>query len=283
MTDSVATAGGLSLEKLRRFFRNPKGLLILIFSGLTAIAAVGFGATLIAPGLLAAVTAGMLVDVPILRLRKGKWIFPDGALLTGLIVAMILSPQAPWHVAAFASALGVASKYVLRLHTANIFNPAALALFAAYFVFHSGQSWWGALPDLPEVTLEPVALAALIATGLFVAGRVRRVPAAIAFLGTYYLLFTSAAFIGDPGKVAAIFRSSDLHAALFCAFFMVTDPPTSPAREREQVLFGIITGAVGFAAFELVGAVYFLFTGLLAANAWEAWRRQRARALRHSH
>lgn len=263
--------------RLRRFFRSPKGLLILVLSALTVGAAVANGVATIAPGVIGAVVTAMLLDAPLLRRRKRKWVMPDGALLTGLIVAMVLSAQAPWYVGAFASALGVAAKYFLRSRTANIFNPAALALLAAYVVFHSGQSWWGALPDLTPALLEPVTLAVLLATGLLVADRVSRGPAALSFLGGYYLLFTANAFLGDPAHVAAIFRSSDLHAALFFAFFMVTDPPTSPPGPRNQIIFGAIVAGVSYAVFFFVGAVYYLLVGLLVANAWEAWRRVQAK------
>ena len=267
---------------MRRFFRNPKGLLILVLGGLTSIAALGNGPALVAPGLIAAVAIGMLIDAPILRLRKGRWIFPDGALLTGLIVAMILTPQAPWQVAAFASAVGVMGKYFLRGRTANVYNPAALGLLATYLAFHSGQSWWGALPDLPVPTLEPAALGVLIITGLVIADRVHRLPATLAFLGGYYLLFTAMAFLGEPGNVAAIYRASDLHAAIFFAFFMVTDPPTSPSRDRDQIIFGLLVAIFSYTVFELNGAVYYLLAGLLGANTWEAWRRQRVHAVRHA-
>ena len=268
--------------RAQRFFRNPKGLLILVLGAFIVVAMAINGPRLLAPGLLAAALAAMLVDAPLLRLRKKKWVFPDGALLTGLIVAMILSPQAPWRVAAFASAVAVTSKYLLRAGPANIFNPAALGLFAAFFIFHSGQSWWGALPDWPRPLAGQAVLLLLIATGGLVADRVKRVPAALAFLGVHYLLFTLTAFVGDPGRVAAIFRSSDLHAALFCAFFMITDPPTSPAKPRDQIIFGAIAAAVSFGVSQLVGAVIFLLAGLLVANLWEAWRRSRVRAARHA-
>ena len=36
-----------------------------------------------------------------------------------------------------------------------------------------------------------------------------------------------AAFAGDPAHVEELYRAPDLHAALYFAFFMVTDPPTS--------------------------------------------------------
>jgi hypothetical protein len=60
----------------------------------------------------------------------------------------------------------------------------------------------------------------------------------------------------------------------------VTDPPTSPPKPRDQLVFGAIVAVAAYAAFELIGAAYFLLAGLLVANVWEAWRRARARAER---
>jgi Na+-translocating ferredoxin:NAD+ oxidoreductase RnfD subunit len=253
-----------------RFLRTPKGLLILVMVLLTVAAAIGTGVALVAPVISAAVIAAMITDLPILRARDGAWAFPDGALLTGLFVALILTPHEPWWVAALTSAAAVASKYVFRVRRANVFNPAALALVGSYFVFNTGQSWWGALPELPSV-----AILLLIATGAFITQRVNKIPVVIAFLGAYYLLFTATAFAGDPRQVSALYRAPDVHMALFFAFFMVTDPPTSPPKHREQWIYGVIVAVVAYAIFETTGAVYFLLGGLLVANLWEAARRWR--------
>ena len=102
------------VEPLRRFFRTPKGLLIAVLALLAGIAAYGSGLVLVVPGLAGAVAVAMAIDAPILRYRDGKWSFPSGALLTGMIVAMVLSPHEPWHVAAITAAVGVLSKYVVR-------------------------------------------------------------------------------------------------------------------------------------------------------------------------
>jgi Na+-translocating ferredoxin:NAD+ oxidoreductase RnfD subunit len=260
---------------LSRFFRTPKGLALIVLALLTVVAAAGEGFILVAPGIAGAVIPAMLIDAIVLRRIKARWVFPSGALLTGLIVAMILSPREPWHVAAITAIVGVLSKYVVRVRTANVFNPAALALVATFYVFNTAQSWWGALPEI-----SPLALAVLLATGAFIAYKVNKVPAVLAFLGAYYLFATITAFAGDPRRVAELYRAPDLHAALYFAFFMVTDPPTSPPKHRDQLVFGVIVAAASYAAFELIGAAYFLLAGLLVANAWEGWRRARARAHR---
>ena len=260
---------------LSRFFRTPKGQLIVVLAILTVIASLGQGIARVAPGLIAATVASAIVDAPILRLREKEWVFPDGAMLTGWIVALILSPHQPWYVAAVTAVIGVVSKYVARAGNANVFNPAALGLVATFYVFDTGQSWWGALPEIA-----PLALAVLFAAGLYITQRVNKLPAMLAFLGSYYLLFTLTAFIGDPRRVAQLYRAPDLHAALFFAFFMVTDPPTSPPKQRDQLVFGAIVGAASYAFFETIGAAYFLLAGLLVGNAWEAGRRWRARRTR---
>ena len=261
-------------DTLRRFFRTPKGLLTLILPVLVCAATFGTDATLIVSRVSVAAIVAMAIDAPILCWREPRWEFPSGALLTGFLVAMVLTPHEPMLAVAVTSAVGVLSKYIFRTRSANVFNPAALALVATFYVFDTGQSWWGALPELPLL-----ALALLAAAGIFITDRVNKMPVVIAFLGVYFLLCTIIAFVGNPAGVAELYRAPNLHAALFFAFFMVTDPPTSPPKHRDQIVYGAIVAVVSVAVFEFVGAAYFLLAGLLVANVWEAWRRVRA----HTH
>jgi Na+-translocating ferredoxin:NAD+ oxidoreductase RnfD subunit len=253
---------------LRRFFRTPKGLLLIVLTILVVMAAPKEGIRLVAPGLASAVIVAVLIDVLALRWVLKAWEFPSGAILTGLLVAMVLTPHEPWYVAACTSAVAVASKHVARTRSANVFNPAALALVATFYVFHTGQNWWGALPEI-----SPFALLVLFATGAFIVDRVNKIPLVLVFLGAYFLLFTLTAFLGNPGKVAEIFRTPDLHAVLFFAFFILTDPPTSPVKYSDQAVCGLIVAVVSYAIFEGVGAAYYLLAGVLVGNIWEAWHR----------
>lgn len=252
----------------RRFFRTPKGLLAIILLILVAMAAPSEGIKLVAPGLVSAVLVAGLIDLLALRKIRKAWEFPSGAVLTGLIVAMILTPHEPGYVPACTSAVAIASKYMFRIRSTNVFNPAGLALVATFYVFHTGQSWWGALPEI-----SPLALVVLIATGAFIADRVNKVPLVLIFLGSYFALFTVTAFCGNSGKVAEIFRTPDLHAVLYFAFFILTDPPTSPVKYPDQLVCGVIVAVVSFAIFEWVGAAYYLLAGVLVGNVWEAWQR----------
>ncbi|HLG96829.1 MAG TPA: RnfABCDGE type electron transport complex subunit D [Bryobacteraceae bacterium] len=255
-------------RRAKNFFKTPKGLLTIILSLLIAIAAPHEGLGVVAPGLLSAIVAAGLFDLVVLRARKKIWEFPSGAVLTAMIVSMVLRAQEPWYVIALTSVAAVLSKYIFRSRSANLFNPAALAIVASFYVFHTGQNWWGALPEVA-----PLIQLVLIAAGFFMADRVNKLPMVLAFLGSYYLLFTATAFLGDPAKVAEIFRTPDLQASLFFAFIILTDPPTSPTKYPDQLWCGVITALVAYAVFEWVGAVYYLLAGVLVANVWEAWRR----------
>jgi Na+-translocating ferredoxin:NAD+ oxidoreductase RnfD subunit len=273
VSSAVADAAAGGPTGIARFFRTPKGLLTMVLVVLAGVAAPSQGLGVVWPGLVAASLAAMLVDAPILRFRTGEWEFPSGALLTGLIVAMVLSPHEPWYIAAVTAAIAVVSKYVLRTRSANVFNPAALALVITFYMFDAGHSWWGALPDV-----SPYALILLFATGIFITDRVNKMPLVLAFLGTYYLLFTITAFVSEPGRFVEIYRAPDLQAVLFFAFFMLTDPPTAPPKYRDQIICGVIVAAIGYAVFEWVGAAYYLLAGVLVGNVWEAWRRTAASA-----
>ncbi len=258
---------------MRRFFATPKGLLTMVLVTLVSLAAPHEGLAAVARGLVGATLVAGLIDGVILRLKRGRWIFPSGAILTALFVTMVLSAQTPWYVVCLTSALAIVSKYIVRTRAGNVFNPAALSILALFPVFHAGQSWWGALP---EVALPLQVL--LVVTGVFIADRVNRMPLVLAFLGSYYLLFTVAAFVGDPAWVSEVFRTPDREAVLFFAFFILTDPPTSPVRYGDQLLFAVLVAVVSFAVFEWLGAVYYLLAGVLVANVWEAWRRVNRRS-----
>jgi len=263
------------MRKAKQFFKTPKGLLIVILTILTVIAAPGEGVRTVAMGMGAAALAAGLVDLFILRARKNVWEFPSGAVLTAMIVTMVLRAQEPWYVPAATSVVAVLSKYLFRTRTANVFNPAALAIVVMFYVFHMGQSWWGALPEVTPTWLQ----GALLLGGVFITDRVNKMPLVLSFLAVHFVLFTATAFLGDPQRVSEIFRSPDAQMALYFAFIILTDPPTSPAKYPDQLVMGAIVAVVSYAVFEWLGVVYFLLAGELVGNVWEAWRRATRRSV----
>jgi Na+-translocating ferredoxin:NAD+ oxidoreductase RnfD subunit len=255
-------------RKIQSFFKTPKGLVILILLILFAVATPAQDTRAAIIGLVSSSIAAGLTDVLILRLRKKCWEFPSGAVITAMIVTMVLRAQEPWYVTTITSVIGVLSKYVVRSRSANVFNPAAVAIVASYFLFHTAQNWWGALTDVA-----PLAKLLLLASGAFIVDRVNKTPLVLTFLATYFVLFTATAYVANPLRVAQIFRTPDVEAVLYFAFFILTDPPTSPAKYRDQLVCGVIVAIASYGLFEWVGVVYYLLAGVLAGNLWEAWRR----------
>jgi Na+-translocating ferredoxin:NAD+ oxidoreductase RnfD subunit len=244
-----------------RFVRTPKAQLLLIFTILFAIAAPFAGGAGLSTNLAAASVPACLIDGIWMSVNSRRWRFPTSALLSAMIVFFILSTRESWLIVAWTSSFAVISKRVLRTEREHIFNPAALALVWAPVAFGSGESWWGALGDAAWAWI-PV----LLVTGLFLADRLNKLPLVLTFLAVYFGFFTIAS-VSNPRAVAEMFREPFLQAALFLAFFMLTDPPTSPNRYRDQVWFGLLAAiSAGVAQLAGAGQVY-LLVGVLVSNA----------------
>jgi Na+-translocating ferredoxin:NAD+ oxidoreductase RnfD subunit len=264
---TVASLPVQAPPSLARFARSPKGLLLGIFAviGLLAVTSTP-GET--AMNLALAVVTAAAVDLAVMAVRRKAWVFPDGAILTGLIVAFVLRPQEPAAVLALSIVVGLASKHLLRTRWSNVLNPAAVSLVFAGLVLNSGQSWWGALPGLGAT-----GALAVLALGVFITDRINKLPMVLVFLGAYFALFTVAGIFGDAATVTEVFRTPDIQAVLFFAVFMLDDPPTSPVRYEDQVVYGLIVATVAYFVYMSVGVVYYLPLALLAGNAWESGRR----------
>jgi enediyne biosynthesis protein E5 len=177
-------------------------------------------------------------------------------------MSTVLSPSSPSRPSLFGG-----SRRALRTRRGHLFNPAALALLIAIPLYGTGQSWWGALPDLSGL-----GLLVLLGIGAILVERLNRWPLVLSFSGAYFGLFTLLALV-NPLRVAEMFRAPFVHSALFLAFFMLTDPPTSPGREREQLAIGVLVALASCVA-QLVGAGQaYLLVGLLAGNLALAARR----------
>jgi Na+-translocating ferredoxin:NAD+ oxidoreductase RnfD subunit len=247
-------------DQLKRFLRTPKGWLFVAFAALAAAAGSQAGWTAVGPHLVWAALGAAVVDLLAGRAAGYGWRWPSSALLSGLIVAFVLGLETPALVTAAVGALASASKYVFFNRRGHVFNPAGLALLLAIPLFATGQSWWGATADLPAAwTL------LLLLVGVAIVDKVNKYPMALAFLASLYAVFTAVA-LRDPAATAELFRAPFVQSALFLAFFMLTDPPTSPGRVADQLWMGAMAGVVAAGA-QLAGlGQAYLLVGLIAVN-----------------
>ena len=271
------STGPRHLPAWKRFLKTPKGY---ILSALVPLSLFAGGFRQGPVGLLhvlVAVATALGVDAGVAMLLRRRLGFSTGGAITGLIVGDVLSGLTPLYLVSVTVAVALASKHLLKRGRKPIFNPAAAGLLMAILGFGSAQSWWAGLSLLPVWGL-PV----LILAGLFVAIRVKKYPQVLAFLGTYFLLVLIMALfhLGLASNTpAAALRVPFVNSALFLAFFMLTDPPTSPASMRGQIQFGVLVAFSSVVLFAALGGLSYMLIGLLTGNAWSAgaawWSRAR--------
>lgn len=160
------------------------------------------------------------------------------ALITGLSLCLLLRANDLWPFV-FAALLGTGSKFALRRGDRHVFNPANFGLVA--LIALSGAAWtstgeWGSAPWFS-------ALIALL--GLIVCWRALRLDAAILYLGVFALLVTGRAlYLGDPLEIPMLRLT---HGALILfAFFMISDPKTTPEDPRERAVFIALAALIAY-------------------------------------
>jgi len=163
---------------------------------------------------------------------------PLSPLITSLSLTLLLRTDEV-ALAAAAAALAIGSKFLIRFHGKHVFNPANMALVT--LMLASDQAWvssgqWG------SAAIGAFALACL---GFLVLTRARRAETTIAFLLIYAsLLFGRAVWLGDP--LAIPMHQIQNGALLIFAFFMISDPKTTPNSAAGRVLFAAVVAIIAF-------------------------------------
>lgn len=160
---------------------------------------------------------------------------PKSALVSGLSLCLLLRTDEPL-LAVVAAVVAVGSKFVLRVRGKHVFNPTNLGLMAV--VIASDRVWassgqWGATAYFGLL---------MACLGGLVAHRALRSDVSWAFLAAYAaFLFGRAHGLGDP--LAIPLRQLQNGALLLFAFFMISDPKTTPDARPARVAFGILVAA----------------------------------------
>ncbi|MCH9694739.1 MAG: RnfABCDGE type electron transport complex subunit D [Gammaproteobacteria bacterium] len=161
---------------------------------------------------------------------------PLSPLITSLSLTLLLRTD-DVRLAILAACIAIGSKFVLRVRNKHIFNPANFALVSMMLL--SDHAWvssgqWG------SAAIGAFALACL---GFIVLTRAKRAETTLAFLGCYAaLVFGRALWLGDPLGIPL--HQLQNGALLIFAFFMISDPRTTPNTAAGRILFAALVTAV---------------------------------------
>ncbi|PLS03771.1 RnfABCDGE type electron transport complex subunit D [Neobacillus cucumis] len=250
----------------KKWLKTPKGYVTIAMAAYLVIASIGAKTMMGLVNSSIAIIVSIAVDriYCIMANRKSS---KDATVITALIISLVLSVTTPWFFVAGTAIIAILSKHLLVYKKKPIFNPAAFGLLFSVIIFHTGQSWWGAFGDLPWWMI-----IFLLIGGYLITDRVNKYPQVFSFLGTFFvLLFLMGCF--DIGSAADALRPPFINAALFFSFFMLTDPPTSPAKYNKQVMFGILSAVSGIVVYGLFGGLTYLFIGLFIGNVYNYYQK----------
>lgn len=164
------------------------------------------------------------------RLAKLSFFDPKSALISSLSLCILLRAD-HLAIAVLASVIAIGSKFVFRWQDKHLFNPTNLALAVA---LATGLGWispgqWG------QVAWFGFLIACL---GSLVVTRAARADVTLAFLAFYLgLLYVRALWLGDP--LAIPFHQVESGALLIFAFFMISDPKTTPDSRTGRIVYAL--------------------------------------------
>jgi Na+-transporting NADH:ubiquinone oxidoreductase subunit NqrB len=242
---------------MRAFWSDARHFQILALGSLLAINFLwfDFGANPLYSAL--AISSALATQIVCSRLAGLPRIDVRSALITGLSLSLLLRADAAW-LPALAGVIAIASKFVLRIDGRHIWNPAGFAI--VILLLTSNGVWispgqWGT----------GIWLASLLALfAILVLQAAQRADIALFFLGCHAaLLVARAMWLGDP--LAIPLHQMQSGSLLIFAFFMISDPRTTPASRLGRLLFAFAVAALAhYLAFfmQLRPALYFALIAL---------------------
>jgi Na+-transporting NADH:ubiquinone oxidoreductase subunit NqrB len=160
------------------------------------------------------------------------------AIISSLSLILLLRADALWPLM-LAAFIAMASKFLIRAWGKHVFNPANIGIVAATLL--TDAAW-----TTPGQWGTAVWLAAIIAgAGFFVSYRSLRLDVPLVFLGVFAaLIITRALWLGDPLSIP-LHRLQNGALVLF-AFFMISDPKTTPDGSKPRALFAAGTAILAY-------------------------------------
>ncbi|MCB0378660.1 MAG: RnfABCDGE type electron transport complex subunit D [Bdellovibrionales bacterium] len=174
----------------------------------------------------------MIFDFILRKMITGEWVFPLSGLTTafGIFIVCDVIDNIYYLPIAF---LAMGSKAFLQIQGRHIFNPGAFAIVISNLGLVHAVSPEAILRWTGDLKLSLF----IFLCGLFLAIKVRRWAVVLAFYGVSILVSPTLSLF-SPIPPLSYVHNLMWEGIVIMAFFMLTDPKTSPSHMKNQLLYG---------------------------------------------
>jgi hypothetical protein len=199
------------------------------------------------------------------------------AHITGLATGMLLYACDALYPIAFGASLAVASKYILRIDvgpgpdgrrsTRHVLNPSNFGITAVLLLFPTvGIAPPYQFTENTSGLVDWLLPLIIIGSGSYLNSRATgRIPLILSWVTAFAVLALVRSTINGTPWNAGLMPMTGFAFILF-TFYMITDPATSPASKRGQIIFGCAV-ALGYFVFMELHVVFGMFYSLTIASA----------------
>jgi len=217
---------------------DPRYYQIAVLSSLVAFGVVALDFGILWQNVLAIVATALAVQLAGTKLAGLPRFDPLSAVITSLSLTLLLRTDVVG-VAAAAAAVAIGSKFLVRVRGKHVFNPANIALVSMMMLTERA---WVSTGQWGSTALSALALACL---GFVVLTRARRAETTFGFLAAYAaILLGRAWWLGDP--LAIPLHQLQNGTLMVFAFFMISDPKTTPNTPLGRYLFAALVAVLAY-------------------------------------
>ncbi len=161
------------------------------------------------------------------------------AAITALGLCLLLKTNGLWP-AFLASSIAIGSKFIIRVNAKHVFNPANIGIIAAIIL--TPDAWispgqWGT---------NSILIFLFSASGLMILLKVGRLDTSLPFLITLFILEYSRSVLYMGWGVDVVLHKMTNGTILLFAFFMITDPVTTPNSPGARIFWSILIAIISF-------------------------------------
>jgi len=188
---------------------------------------------------LAITATALIVQLAGTRLTGLPSFDPRSPMISALSLTLLLRTDFML-LAMAAAAIAIGSKFLVRFNGKHVFNPANVAIVSTMLL---SDDVWISTGQWRNAAIGAFALACL---GFIVLTRAKRAETTITFILAYAaLLVGRAIWLGDPLEIPLHHMQNG--ALLIFAFFMISDPKTTPNTATGRILYATLVASIAFA------------------------------------